>query len=207
MALRARKRPLSNHIPRRISIPYARTVGSLREEQAVHLPRKHRAGIRSATKWSDSPRNTIRLPSKAWSRKANELESFSLHSSVSSCTAVSVTQATKTHSHRRLSSVGREPRPRRSRAERTGLRNAERIASRFTLAPLGRGHGEGEENPDVMFPTFLIGQRHFWRPYKHEAQASVWFVARRTRWRVVLVFLQLDAESGAVQLRDPFTVS
>ncbi len=34
------------------------------------------------------------------------------------------------------------------------LRTRQAIASPFTLAPLGRGHGEGVENPEVIVPAF-----------------------------------------------------
>ncbi len=55
---------------------------------------------------------------------------------------------------------------------RNRLRKVGRIALPFTLASLGRGQGEGVKHPEVIFPVFLIGQRHFWRPYKHESASE-----------------------------------
>ena len=45
-------------------------------------------------------------------------------------------------------------------------------------------------NPD----SILVGQRHFHRPYKHEAQASEQVTSKLTRSRVVLVFMAKKAQ-------------
>jgi hypothetical protein len=49
------------------------------------------------------------------------------------------------------------------------------------------------EIPDLGRES-LVGQRHFGRHYKHEAQASECFTSRHTRSRFVLVFWAIHSK-------------
>ena len=72
------------------------------------------------------------------------------------------------------------------------------------IARVGRNHAEAflirpPALPSVLSdkhtpPPVLMGQRHFRRPYKHEAQASVCLTRKHTRLRFVLVFPRFHAQ-------------